>query len=254
LFTAGTSGAAKPCFAFQDEKVGSKLGLKLQWLCHHCTVLITNRGVNRQMMKGIIGKKIGMTSIFSSDGRQTACTIIEAGPCVITQVKKQDTDGYNALQLAFGDKTEKHSNQAEKGHFAKSNTSPKSFVKEFRDFSADKNLGESITCEIFTEGEKVDVVGTTKGKGFQGVVKRHGFTGVGSATHGQHDRQRAPGSLGNSSDASRVMKGVRMAGRMGADRVKLKGLKVVKILPEKNYILVSGSVPGYNGSIVFIQK
>ncbi|HET9057877.1 MAG TPA: 50S ribosomal protein L3 [Chitinophagaceae bacterium] len=205
-------------------------------------------------MKGIIGKKIGMTSIFGSDGKQTACTIIEAGPCVVTQVKTKDSDGYDSLQLAFGDKKEKHTTAAEKNHFAKANTSPKKFVKEFRDFSVEKNLGETITVDIFSEGDKVEVVGTTKGKGFQGVVKRHGFSGVGEASHGQHDRQRAPGSLGNSSDASRVMKGMRMAGRLGGDRVKMKGLKVVKIFPEKNYILVSGSIPGHNGSIVFIQK
>jgi large subunit ribosomal protein L3 len=206
-------------------------------------------------MKGIIGKKIGMTSIFNpADGKQTACTIIEAGPCVITQVKTQETDGYKALQLAFGDKNEKHTIAAEKNHFAKANTSAKKFVKEFRNFSIEKNLGETITCEIFTEGENVDVVGTSKGKGFQGVVKRHGFTGVGEQSHGQHDRQRAPGSIGNSSDASRVFKGMRMAGRMGGDRVKLKGLKIMKVFPDQNFILVSGSVPGHNGSIVFIQK
>ena len=196
-----------------------------------------------------------MTSIFNpADGKQTACTIIEAGPCVITQVKTQESDGYTALQLAFGDKKEKHTIGAEKNHFAKANTSAKKFVKEFRDFSIEKNLGDTITCEIFTEGEKVDVVGTSKGKGFQGVVKRHGFTGVGEQSHGQHDRQRAPGSIGNSSDASRVFKGMRMAGRMGGDRVKLKGLKVVKIFADQNYILVSGSVPGHNGSIVYIQN
>lgn len=205
-------------------------------------------------MKAIIGKKIGMTSVFGSDGKQTSCTIIEAGPCVITQVKTKDSDGYDALQLAFGDKKEKHSNKAEKNHFAKSNTAPKSFVTEFRNYSIEKNLGESITVDIFTEGEKVQVVGTTKGKGFQGVVKRHGFHGVGEASHGQHDRQRAPGSVGGSSDPSRVFKGMRMAGRMGGDRVKLKGLKVVKIFPDRNYILISGSVPGHNGSIVLIQK
>jgi 50S ribosomal protein L3, bacterial len=195
-----------------------------------------------------------MTSIFSPDGKQTSCTIIEAGPCVVTQVKTTDTDGYNALQLAFGDKNEKHTNNAEKNHFAKANTSAKKVVREFRDYSIEKNLGELITVDIFTEGEKVDVVGTSKGKGFQGVVKRHGFGGVGEQSHGQHDRQRAPGSIGNSSDASRVFRGMRMAGRMGNDRVKVKGLKVLKIFPEKNYILVSGSVPGHNGSIVFIQK
>ena len=205
-------------------------------------------------MKGIIGKKIGMTSIFSSDGRQTACTIIEAGPCIVTQVKTKDTDGYDSLQLAFGDKKEKHATSAEKNHFAKASTPPKKFVKEFREYSLEKKLGEAVTVDIFAEGEKVDVVGTSKGKGFQGVVKRHGFHGVGQQSHGQHDRQRAPGSLGNSSDASRVMKGVRMAGRMGNDRVKVKSLKVVKIFAEKNYILVSGSVPGHIGSIVLIQK
>lgn len=205
-------------------------------------------------MKGIIGKKIGMTSIFAQDGKQTACTIIEAGPCVVTQVKTKDSDGYSALQLAFGDKNEKHSTKSEINHFAKSSSAPKRFVKEFRDYSIDKALGETISVDIFAEGEKVEVVGTTKGKGFQGVVKRHGFSGVGQQSHGQHDRQRAPGSIGNSSDASRVFKGMRMAGRMGNDRVKMKGLKVVKIFPEKNYILVSGSVPGHNGSIVLIQK
>ena len=195
-----------------------------------------------------------MTSVFDPSGKQTACTIIEAGPCVVTQVKTKDTDGYDAIQLAYGDKKEKHTVKAEKNHFAKANTPAKSFVKEFRNHTTEKALGDTITVDIFTEGEDVSVVGTTKGKGFQGVVKRHGFSGVGGASHGQHDRQRAPGSLGNSSDASRVMKGVRMAGRMGGDRVKLKGLKVVKIFAEKNYILVSGSVPGHNGSIVLIQK
>jgi large subunit ribosomal protein L3 len=213
------------------------------------------RGANRkQTMKGIIGKKIGMTSIFTPDGKQTACTIIEAGPCVVTQVKTQESDGYNALQLAFGDKKEKHSTQAETNHFAKANTSAKKFVKEFRDSSLDKNLGETVTVDIFAEGDKVEVVGTTKGKGFQGVVKRHGFHGVGEQSHGQHDRSRAPGSIGGSSYPSRVFKGMRMAGRMGSDRVKLKGLKVVKIFAEKNYILISGSVPGHIGSIVLIQK
>jgi large subunit ribosomal protein L3 len=205
-------------------------------------------------MKGIIGKKIGMTSVFSPDGKQHACTIIEAGPCVVTQVKTPATDGYSAVQLAYGDKSEKHSNQSEKGHYAKSSTSPKRFVKEFRDYYESKAPGDAITCEIFSEGDKVDIVGTSKGKGFQGVVKRHGFHGVGEQSHGQHDRQRAPGSIGNSSDASRVFKGLRMAGQMGGGRVKARSLKVMKVFPEKNYILVSGSVPGHNGSIVLIQK
>jgi large subunit ribosomal protein L3 len=205
-------------------------------------------------MKSIIGKKIGMTSIFDTTGKQTAVTIIEAGPCVITQKKTVETDGYNALQIAFGDKKEKHSIKAEVNHFAKANTAPKKFVQEIRDSEIDKAVGESITVDIFTEGDSVEVVGTTKGKGFQGVVKRHGFSGVGGQSHGQHDRSRAPGSIGNSSDASRVFKGMRMAGRMGGDKVKMKGLKIVKIFAEKNYILVSGSVPGHNGSIVLIQK
>jgi large subunit ribosomal protein L3 len=205
-------------------------------------------------MKSIIGKKIGMTSIFGTDGKQTAVTIIEAGPCVVTQKKTVETDGYNALQIAFGDKKEKHSLKSEVSHFAKANTAPKKFVQEIRDSESDKNVGESITVDIFAEGDNVAVVGTTKGKGFQGVVKRHGFSGVGGQSHGQHDRSRAPGSIGNSSDASRVFKGMRMAGRMGGDKVKMKGLKVVKIFAEKNYILISGSVPGHNGSIVLIQK
>ncbi len=205
-------------------------------------------------MKSIIGKKIGMTSIFDTNGKQTAVTIIEAGPCIVTQKKTVETDGYNALQIAFGDKKEKHSVKAEINHFSKAGTAPKKFVKEIRNSDSDKNVGDSITVEIFTEGDNVEVVGTTKGKGFQGVVKRHGFSGVGEQSHGQHDRQRAPGSIGNSSDASRVFKGMRMAGRMGGDQVKMKGLKIVKVFAEKNYILVSGSVPGHNGSIVLINK
>jgi large subunit ribosomal protein L3 len=205
-------------------------------------------------MKGIIGKKIGMTSIFDPNGKQIACTIVEAGPCVVSQVKTVETDGYSAVQLAYGEKKEKSTIKAEKNHFAKAQTAPKSFVKEFRNYSIEKQLGEEVTIDIFSEGDKVDVVGTTKGKGFQGVVKRHGFSGVGEQSHGQHDRQRAPGSIGNSSDASRVFKGMRMAGRMGGDRVKTKGLKVVKIFQEKNYLLITGSVPGHNGSIVLIQK
>src|SRR5450755_1551016 len=205
-------------------------------------------------MKGLIGKKIGMTSVFTPDGKQVACTIIEAGPCVVTQVKTTESDGYNALQIGFGEKKEKHVLASEKNHHSKANTTTKQFIREFRNFSLAKNLGDALTVDIFAEGEIVEVVGTSKGKGFQGVVKRHGFHGVGGQSHGQHDRQRAPGSLGNSSDASRVMKGVRMAGRMGGDRVKVKSLKVVKIFPEKNYILVSGSVPGHIGAIVLIQK
>jgi large subunit ribosomal protein L3 len=205
-------------------------------------------------MKGIIGKKIGMTSIFGQDGKQIACTIIEAGPCTVTQVKTLEIDGYSAVQLALGDKKEKHSTKSEINHYAKAQTAPKRFVKEFRNYSLEKALGETITLDIFEEGDAIEVVGTTKGKGFQGVVKRHGFSGVGEATHGQHDRSRAPGSIGGSSYPARVFKGMRMAGRMGSDRVKTKGLTVLKLFPEKNYVLVSGSVPGNNGSIVLIQK
>jgi large subunit ribosomal protein L3 len=205
-------------------------------------------------MKGIIGKKIGMTSVFEPNGKQTACTIIEAGPCVVTQKKTVDTDGYNALQLAFGEAKVKNTAKAMVNHFAKSGTTPKATIKEIRNCSIDKQVGENITCEIFTPGEKVNVIGTTKGRGFQGVVKRHGFGGVGEATHGQHDRSRAPGSIGGSSYPSRVFKGMRMAGRMGHDSVKVKALRIVSVFPEKNYILISGSVPGHNGSIVLIQN
>ena len=195
-----------------------------------------------------------MTSVFGPDGKQTACTIIEAGPCVVSQVKTTETDGYSAVQLAYGEKKEKNSNKAEINHFHKAQSSPKGFVKEFRNYYTQKNIGDTITVDIFSEGEQVSIVGTTKGKGFQGVVKRHGFHGVGEASHGQHDRQRAPGSVGGSSYPSRVFKGMRMAGRMGNDRVKMKGLKVMKIFTDKNYIVISGSVPGHNGSIVLIQK
>lgn len=195
-----------------------------------------------------------MTSIFEPNGRQTACTIIEAGPCVVTQVKSKESDGYEALQIAFGDRKEKNTPKSLTAHFAKAGTAPKRISRELRNSDLQKASGEVITCDIFTEGEEVDVVGTSKGKGFQGVVKRHGFAGVGESTHGQHDRQRAPGSVGGSSYPARVFKGMRMAGRMGGDRVKVKGLRIVKIFPDKNFILVSGSVPGHNGSIVLIQN
>jgi len=195
-----------------------------------------------------------MTSVFEPNGKQTACTIIEAGPCVVTQKKTVDTDGYDSLQIAFGEAKEKNTPKALINHFAKASTTPKSVVKELRNCSIDKQVGESINCDIFTEGEKVSVIGTTKGKGFQGVVKRHGFSGVGGASHGQHDRSRAPGSVGGSSYPSRVFKGMRMAGRMGGDRVKVKALRIVKVFPDQNYILISGSVPGHIGSIVLIQN
>lgn len=205
-------------------------------------------------MKGIIGKKIGMTSIYDAQGKIIPCTVIEAGPCVVTQVKTQDKDGYEALQIGFGAKKEKNTTKALKGHFAKSGTPPKRKVVEIRNFAADKNIGDLITTEIFTEGEKVDVVGTSKGRGFQGVIKRHGFGGIGMKHHGQHDRERAPGSLGGSSYPSRVFKGLRMAGRMGNDRVKIKNLKIVKIFSDKNLILVNGNVPGAKGSFVIIEN
>lgn len=195
-----------------------------------------------------------MTSVFEPNGNQVACTIIEAGPCVVTQKKTFETDGYDALQIAFGTRKEKNTPKALLNHFAKANTTPKSVVKEIRNSTIEKEVGATITCDIFAEGEKVNVIGTSKGKGFQGVVKRHGFSGVGESTHGQHDRSRAPGSVGASSDPSRVLKGLRMAGQMGGDRVKVKALRVVKIFPEQNYLLVSGSVPGHNGSIVLIQN
>ena len=188
-------------------------------------------------MKGIIGKKIGMTSVFEPNGKQTAVTIIEAGPCVVLQKKSVDTDGYDALQIGFGEAKEKNTPKALLNHFAKANATPKAVVKELRNCSIDKQVGESLTCEIFTEGEKVNVVGISKGKGFQGVVKRHGFSGVGEASHGQHDRQRAPGSIGGSSYPSRVFKGMRMAGRMGGDQVKVKALRVVKVFADRKSVV-----------------
>lgn len=205
-------------------------------------------------MPGLIGKKIGMTSVYSAEGKNVPCTIIEAGPCVVTQVKKVDTDGYEAVQLAYGEKSEKNTPKALQGHFKKSKTTPKRKLVEFKGFDDDKNLGDVVTVELFEEGEWIDVVGTSKGKGFQGVVKRHGFRGVGDATHGQHNRMRAPGSLGAGSTPSRVMKGMKMAGRMGGDRVKQQNLKVVKVYPDKNLLVVSGSVPGAKGSFVLIEK
>ncbi len=207
-------------------------------------------------MSGIIGKKIGMTSFFDANGKYLPCTVIEAGPCVVTQVKTNEKDGYDALQLAFDEKKEKHTSNAMKVHFEKAKTTPKRKVVEFRHFEETKNLGDTITVELFAEGDFVDVVGTSKGKGFQGVVKRHGFSGVGHAnkSHGQHDRERAPGSLGASSDPSRVMPGMRMAGRMGGNRKKIQNLEIVKVMPEKNVILIKGSVPGAKGSYVVIEK
>jgi large subunit ribosomal protein L3 len=203
-------------------------------------------------MKGIIGKKAGMTSVFDN-GKLTAVTVIEAGPCVITQIKTVEKDGYTATQLAFDDKKEKHTPKGLQGHFKKANTAPKRKVVEFRDYDYGKPVGEVVTAESFAEGDTVNVIGTSKGKGFQGVVKRHGFSGVGMGSHGQHDRQRAPGSMGASSDPSHVFKGLRMAGRTGGNRVETLNLKVVKVMPAENLILIKGSVPGAIGSYVIIE-
>lgn len=206
-------------------------------------------------MNGLIGKKIGMTSIFDAAGKNIACTVIEALPNVVTQVKTKETDGYDAIQLGYGEAKVKNTSKALLGHFDKANTTPKREVVEFRNYPVAKALGDEIALtEVFTEGEKVSAVGTSKGKGFQGVVKRYHFAGVGQATHGQHNRLRAPGSVGASAWPSRVFKGVRMAGRMGNDRVKTKNLKIVKLLPDANLILIQGSVPGHKGSFVIIEK
>lgn len=204
-------------------------------------------------MPGLIGKKLGMTSVYSAEGENIPCTIIEAGPCVITQVKKVDTDGYEAVQIAYGERKEKNTPKALQGHFKKSGTTPKRKVVEV-DGLQDSNVGDQVTVDMFIEGEWVDVIGTSKGKGFQGVVKRHGFAGVGDATHGQHNRLRAPGSLGAGSTPSRVMKGMKMAGRMGGKRVKQVNLEVVKVYNDKNLIVLKGSIPGPKGSYVVIEK
>ena len=204
-------------------------------------------------MKAIIGKKVGMTSIFDG-AKYVGVTVISVGGNTVTQVKTTEIDGYSAIQVGFDDKTEKASNNAEKGHAKKANTTPKRKVVEFRDFDVAKNVGDIIAPEIFAEGEKVAVVGISKGKGFQGVVKRHNFAGVGMGSHGQHDRMRAPGSLGASSDPSRVWKGLRMAGRMGGDRIKTQNVKITKIMQAENLILLNGSVPGAIGSYVVLEK
>ncbi len=210
-------------------------------------------------MPGIIGRKVGMTSVFGPDGANIACTVIEAGPCVVTQIKNPETDGYRSIQLSFGERKEKNTPKALLGHFKKANTTPKKKVVEFRDFRAEfdgvAELGREIKVgDVFAEGDFLDAVGVSKGRGFQGVVKRHGFSGVGGQTHGQHNRLRAPGSMGNASFASRVVKGKRLAGRMGHANVKVTNLQVVKILPEQNIIVVSGSVPGPKNSTVILQK
>ena len=206
-------------------------------------------------MNGIIGKKVGMTSIFDPTGKNIACTVIEAGPCVVTQVKTDDSDSYNSLQLAYGDKKEKSVSKQLVGHFAKAGTGPKSDVVEFRDMQLEKALGETVTVdEVFAEGDLCAAVGTSKGKGFQGVVKRHNFKGVNDATHGQHNRQRAPGSIGAASYPAKVFKGMRMAGRDGGNRVTVPGLKVLRIFPDRNLILVKGAVPGPKGGTIILHK
>ena len=205
-------------------------------------------------MSGLIGKKIGMTSIFDDNGKNIPCTVIEAGPCIVTQVRTEEVDGYNALQLGFDDKAEKRANKAELGHVKKAGTSPKKKVVEFRDFEGEFKLGDTLGEDIFTEGEFVDVAATSKGKGFQGVVKRHGFAGVGQATHGQHNRLRAPGSIGAASYPARVFKGMKMGGRMGGETVKVQNLRVIKVVPEKNLLVVKGCVPGHKNAYVTIEK
>jgi large subunit ribosomal protein L3 len=205
-------------------------------------------------MPGLIGKKLGMTSLYSADGKNLPCTVIELGPCVVTQVKKKETDGYDAVQIGFGDRKEKNTPKPLFGHFKKAGTAPKAKLAEFDFEDREVNVGETLTLDIFEEGEFVDLIGTSKGKGFQGVVKRHNFAGVGDATHGQHNRLRAPGSIGASSFPSRVFKGMRMAGQMGGNRVTIENMEVVKLIKDKNIMIVKGSVPGAKGSFVYVNK
>lgn len=204
-------------------------------------------------MAGIIGRKVGMTSIFDAEGKNIPCTVVEAGPCIVTQVKTKDTDGYDAVQIAFGEKKEKHASAGLIGHVKKAGTTPKRKFVEFSGYEKDMTLGEEVNASIFKEGDFCDVVGTSKGKGFQGVVKRHGFSGVGGTTHGQHNRLRAPGSRGASSWPSRVFKGIRTAGHMGAERVMMQNLQIVKVLPEQNLLLIKGAIPGHKGSFVTVE-
>jgi len=205
-------------------------------------------------MSGLIGKKIGMTSLYDDEGNNIACTVIEAGPCVVTQVKNKDKDGYESIQLGFLDKKEKNYSKSEIGHFKNAKTDPKQNICEFKNFKNQLNIGDIVNVDHFVEGEFVDVSGISKGKGFQGVVKRHGFAGVGQSTHGQHNRLRAPGSIGAASYPARVFKGMRMAGQMGNEKVTVQNLKVIKIVPEKNLLLVKGCVPGHKNSIITIKK
>ena len=205
-------------------------------------------------MPGLLGKKIGMTSVFSADGKNVPCTVIEAGPCVVTQVKTSKVDGYEALQLGFQEKKEKHTTKPLMGHFKRAGVTPKRHLAEFKDFDQVFNLGDTINVSLFSDEDFVDVIGTSKGKGFQGVVKRHGFGGVGQSTHGQHNRARKPGSIGACSYPAKVFKGMRMGGQLGGDRVTVQNLKVLKVIEEHNLLLIKGSVPGCKGSIVIIDK
>ena len=205
-------------------------------------------------MSGLIGKKIGMTSLYDEGGKNLACTVIEAGPCVVTQLKNDEKDGYSSVQLGFNDKKETRLNKSEKGHAKKANTDPKTKLVEFKGFEEELKIGDTINVSHFVEGEFVDVSGITKGKGFQGVVKRHGFAGVGQSTHGQHNRLRAPGSIGAASYPARVFKGMRMAGQTGNSKVTVQNLKVLKVVPEKNLLVLKGAVPGHKNSFVIIRK
>jgi large subunit ribosomal protein L3 len=204
-------------------------------------------------MSGILGTKLGMTSVFTEAGENLACTVIEAGPCVVTQVKSDEVDGYSATQIAFADKKEKNTSKAMQGHFAKASSAPKKFVKEFV-YDEEKNLGDTITVELFEAGDVVNVSAKSKGKGFQGVMKRHGFHGVGDATHGQHNRDRAPGSIGQASYPAKVFKGIKMAGQTGDKKITIKNLEILKVYPEKNLLVVSGAIPGHKGSTVVVEK
>lgn len=206
-------------------------------------------------MNGILGRKIGMTSFYDTNGKNVACTVIEAGPCIVTQVKTSDSDGYRAIQLGFGEKREKNTSKPLMGHFSGANTTPKRFVAEFRNCDVEKSLGEELVMDdVLVEGDMVSVIGTSKGKGFQGVVKRHGFKGVGDATHGQHNRQRSPGSIGAASFPAKVIKGMKMGGQTGNSRVKMKNLEVLKIHADENILVIKGAVPGHKGSFVIIEK
>ena len=205
-------------------------------------------------MPGLLGKKIGMTSVFSADGKNVPCTVVEVGPCVVTQIKTIEKDGYEAIQLGYMDKKEKHTTQAELGHFKKASVTPKRHLAEFKGFDSEYKLGDEITVDLFSDSKFVDVVGTSKGKGFQGVVKRHGFGGVQQTTHGQHNRLRAPGSIGACSYPAKVFKGMRMAGRMGGESVTIQNLQVLKVIPENNLLILKGSLPGAKDSIVIVNK